>query len=389
MNKDLITVLLVDGIALLIILYTGLTSSFMLKEKNKSNTFLKIMLHIIFYSTFLDVLSYVFDAKYGVFTVESATMFNTIMIYGCCSLIRVGLIAGLICFNLYFSYKLNGYIDRRRLYTSNIIMTIAVICLVVNFFTPFVFEVTNYSFARGGIGYYAFYVLAFILLIDTLCFYIYVRVKGGMLKFFPIWFFLLPMVVAAVVQFFLPDISTIWIGAALTVDFLFMALQNDTLFRDKLTKLYNRMFLDLLKTVMEKASKSKDFTAMMLDLNGFKHINDEFGHAVGDEALVVTGELLREAVGPYGAVIRFAGDEFIIILNTQSDQIIERVVMGIEAIFKKFNKEKRAKYKLSISLGYSKVDIKNSSIDDIMKEIDEKMYLDKQEKHKQHPEWDR
>ena len=250
-------------------------------------------------------------------------------------------------------------------------------------------EVTNYSFARGGIGYYAFYVLAFILLIDTLCFYIYVRVKGGMLKFFPIWFFLLPMVVAAVVQFFLPDISTIWIGAALTVDFLFMALQNDTLFRDKLTKLYNRMFLDLLKTVMEKASKSKDFTAMMLDLNGFKHINDEFGHAVGDEALVVTGELLREAVGPYGAVIRFAGDEFIIILNTQSDQIIERVVMGIEAIFKKFNKEKRAKYKLSISLGYSKVDIKNSSIDDIMKEIDEKMYLDKQEKHKQHPEWDR
>ena len=389
MNKDLITVLLVDGIALFIILYTALTISFMLKEKNKSNSFLKIMLNIIFYSAILDILSYVFDAKYGVFSIENATMFNNIMIYTCCSLIRIGLIAGLICFNLYFAYRLNGYIDRRRFYTSNIIMTIGVICLIVNILTPFVFDVENYSFTRGGFGYYMFYILAFILLIDTFGFYIHVRIKGGLLKFFPVWFFLLPMIASAIVQYFLPDISTIWIGAALTVDFLFMALQNDTLFRDRLTKLYNRMFLDLLKNVMEKASKNRNFTAMMLDLNGFKLINDNFGHAVGDEALIVTGDLLREAVGAYGAVIRFAGDEFIIILNTQSDHLIDKVVNNINNVFDNFNKAKKAVYELSISLGYSKVDIKNSSIDDIMKDIDEKMYLDKQEKHKAHPEWDR
>ena len=352
MNKDLITVLLVDGIALFIILYTGLTSSFMLKEKNKSNSFLKIMLNIIFYSAILDILSYVFDTKYGVFSIENATIFNNIM-------------------------------------TSNIVMTIGVICLIVNIFTPFVFDVKNYSFARGGFGYYMFYILALILLIDTFGFYIYVRIKGGLLKFFPVWFFLLPMIASAIVQYFLPDISTIWIGAALTVDFLFMALQNDTLFRDRLTKLYNRMFLDLLKNVMEKASKNRNFTAMMLDLNGFKLINDNFGHAVGDEALIVTGDLLREAVGAYGAVIRFAGDEFIIILNTQSDHLIDKVVNNINNVFDNFNKAKKAVYELSISLGYSKVDIKNSSIDDIMKDIDEKMYLDKQEKHKAHPEWDR
>ena len=197
------------------------------------------------------------------------------------------------------------------------------------------------------------------------------------------------MVTAAVVQYFLPDISTIWIGAALAVDFLFMALQNDTLYRDRLTKLYNRMFLDLLKNVMEKASKNKSFTAMMLDLNGFKLINDNFGHSVGDEALIVTGNLLREAVGPYGAVIRFAGDEFIIILNTHNDELIQRIVENINNVFDNFNKAKKAQYELSISLGYSKVNLKESSIDEVMKEIDEKMYLDKQEKHKAHPEWDR
>jgi diguanylate cyclase (GGDEF)-like protein len=386
MDKNLITVLLLDGITLFIILYTGLTSAFMLKEKNKSNTFLKIMLNIIFYSAILDTLSYVFDAKYGV---VEPNAFCTVMIYICCSLIRIGLLSGLICFNLYFAYRLNGYVDRRRLYTSNIVMTIGIVCLIVNIFTPFVFDVVDSSFVRGGVGYYMFYILAFILLIDTFGFYIYVRIKGGLLKFFPVWFFLLPMIFAAIVQYFLPDISTIWIGAALTVDFLFMALQNDTLYRDRLTKLYNRMFLDLLKNVMEKASKNKNFTAMMLDLNGFKLINDNFGHAVGDQALIVTGDLLREAVGAYGAVIRFAGDEFIVILNTQNDTLINKVVKNINDVFDDFNESKREQYQLSISLGYSKVDLKNSSIDDIMKDIDEKMYLDKQEKHKAHPEWDR
>ncbi|MCR5307835.1 MAG: GGDEF domain-containing protein [bacterium] len=386
MNKDLITVLLIDGIALFIIHYTFLTSSFMLKEKNKSNTFLKIMLYVIFFSAILDILSYIFDTKYGVLKANS---FSTVIIYITCSLIRIGMLAGLICFDLYFSYRLNGHVDRRRFYTSNIIMTIGVICLFVNIFTPFVFDVVDSSFTRGGFGYYIFYILALVILLDTFGFYIYARIRGGLLKFFPVWFFLLPMVVSAIAQYFLPDISTIWIGAALTVDFLFMALQNDTLFRDRLTKLYNRMFLDLLKNVMEKASKSKNFTAMMLDLNGFKLINDNFGHAVGDEALIVTGDLLREAVGSYGAVIRFAGDEFIVILNTQNDALTKKIVDNIEKVFDNFNKAKKAQYELSISLGYSKVDLKNSSIDDIMKDIDEKMYLDKQEKHKAHPEWDR
>lgn len=387
MNKDLITILLIDGISMFIILFTALTSSFMLKEKNKTNTLLKIMINIIFYASILDVLSYVFDLNYGVFNKPS--VFNDIMIYITCSSLRILLIMGLICFNFYFNYRFNGKIDKAHFIAANTIIGISICCVIINFFTPFVFDVVDSKFSRGGFGYYLFYILAFIVFIDTFGYYFYARIKGGLLKFFPVWFFLAPMVLAAIVQFFLPDISTIWIGAALTVDFLFMALQNDTIFRDRLTKLYNRVFLDLLKKVMEKSSKSKNFTAMMLDLNGFKLINDNFGHQVGDEALIVTGDLLREAIGPYGAVIRFAGDEFIVILNTQNDELLKKLVNNIYTVFDDFNKSKREKYQLSIALGYSKVDLKNSSIDEIMKDIDEKMYLDKQEMHKLHPEWDR
>ena len=386
MNSDLITVILVDGITLLIILYTALTSSFMLKEKNKSNTLLLLMLIIVFFSSILDMLSYVFDPKYEVFEPNA---FSTFMVYFSCSAIRIGLLSGLICFDLFFGYRLNGYLDRRRLYSSSVIMTIGIISLIVNIFTPFVFDVTNSSFSRGGFGYILFYILAFIILIDTFAYYIYSRIRGGLLKFFPVWFYLAPMIFAAIIQYFLPDISTIWIGAALTIDFLFMSLQNESLFRDRLTKLYSRMFLDLLKKTMEKGSRSRKFTAMMLDLDGFKLINDNYGHSVGDLALIKTGELLREAVGSYGVVIRFAGDEFVIILNSQNDTIVEKIVKNIKTVFDSFNDSNETEYKLSISLGYSKVDLKNSSVDDIMNDIDEKMYLEKNEKHKEHPEWDR
>lgn len=387
MNKDLITILLVDGISIFIVLFTALTSSFMLKEKNKTNVLLRLMIGIIFAGSLVDVLSYVFDLNYGVF--NNASIFNDVMIYITCSLLRVFLIMGLISFDFYFNYRFNGKIDKEHFIAAIIIIAISIVSLIINFFTPFVFDVNDSKFSRGGFGYYLFYILAFIILLDTFGYYIYARIKGGLLKFFPVWFFLIPMALAAIVQYFLPDISTIWIGAALTVDFLFMALQNDTIFRDKLTKLYNRVFLDSIKQAMERSSRSKKFSAMMLDLNGFKLINDNFGHHVGDQALIATGDLLREAIGAYGEVIRFAGDEFIVIINTQNDELLKRLVDNIYTIFDNFNKSGKEKYQLSIALGYSKVDLKNSSIDEIMKDIDEKMYLDKQEKHKLHPEWDR
>jgi diguanylate cyclase (GGDEF)-like protein len=83
-----------------------------------------------------------------------------------------------------------------------------------------------------------------------------------------------------------------------------------------------------------KSGKNAEYTAMMLDLNGFKHINEAYGHQEGDNALIKTGQLLRKAVSSYGTVIRYAGDEFVIILNTQVDSILREVV---HSIYKQFS----------------------------------------------------
>lgn len=62
-----------------------------------------------------------------------------------------------------------------------------------------------------------------------------------------------------------------------------LALQNENIFIDKLTGLYNRYYLD---KISGKLKRKRKITMMMLDMNDFKSINDNFGHSQGDDALV-------------------------------------------------------------------------------------------------------
>ena len=219
----------------------------------------------------------------------------------------------------------------------------------------------------------------------------YIRIKrsGGLLKFFPIWLFYLPAATGILFQTLFYGISTIYVGLCLGVCGILMASQNDMIFRDKLTSLYNRYYLDRLKERLSRKRGNQNFTVMMLDLNGFKKINDNYGHLTGDEALITTANLLREAVGSYGNIIRYAGDEFVIILNIEEEIQIQEKIIHIRETFDAFNEKHLVPYTLSVSIGYSKTNFKDYTIDEIMNDIDKKMYIDKMKQHELHPEWSR
>jgi GGDEF domain-containing protein len=68
------------------------------------------------------------------------------------------------------------------------------------------------------------------------------------------------------------------VGLALGLCGILMASQNDMIFRDKLTSLYNRYYLDRLRERMVGGHGNATFTAMMLDSNGFKQIYENLGH---------------------------------------------------------------------------------------------------------------
>ena len=88
-------------------------------------------------------------------------------------------------------------------------------------------------------------------------------------------------------------------------------------------------------------------------------------------------ELLLGSVGSHGTVIRYAGDEFVIVLNTDNEEVAESYRERIKLNLAKFNAAQLKKYKLSVSIGLGIFDLNESSFDEMLEIIDKRMYEDK------------
>lgn len=85
---------------------------------------------------------------------------------------------------------------------------------------------------------------------------------------------------------------------------------------DPLTNAYNRYALhEYLSAVLAKETLVFDIFALMIDIDNFKSINDQFGHIAGDKVLIFVTKLLKKAVRDGDRVYRFGGEEFIILIN--------------------------------------------------------------------------
>lgn len=112
---------------------------------------------------------------------------------------------------------------------------------------------------------------------------------------------------------------------------------------DALTELPNRKFmLENLNKLLE--GKNKRFAILFVDLDGFKHVNDNFGHQAGDKVLKNVALTLKHIIGHQDTISRIGGDEFIIILqNLKSYSYIYEIASKIQKTLKKpfvYNEER-------------------------------------------------
>lgn len=262
---------------------------------------------------------------------------------------------------------------RRNIYRT--IGLISIVLLVINIFYPLVFSVSDGRYQRG-FAYIIFLIFAAFYILDSLYLYVKRVKKNGSLKLFPVHIFLIPVILGVVIQAFFVEIAITWTSISISVAGIMTALKNEIIFIDCLTGLYNRMYLEFLH---KRACNKKDcwVSGIMIDLNGFKQINDNYGHAEGDLALCIVADLLRKSFSEYGVVTRFAGDEFVIMLNTTDEQLIQKIIKSAKKNFVIENEKNNKPYQLSASMGYAITNLSNETIDDFMNRIDEQMYQDK------------
>jgi diguanylate cyclase (GGDEF)-like protein len=95
---------------------------------------------------------------------------------------------------------------------------------------------------------------------------------------------------------------------------------------DPLTGCFNRRYLAELT-----AEHAEGWGCIVFDLDHFKHVNDTWGHARGDEVLVAMATFLRGHVRPQDAVIRLGGDEFLVLLRGAGEELTQGVVDRLDA----------------------------------------------------------
>ena len=133
-----------------------------------------------------------------------------------------------------------------------------------------------------------------------------------------------------------------------------------------------------LKTKVDLSSKKKTFSAIMIDLNDFKSINDIYGHGVGDDALRTSADLLKDCIRSKDFIARIGGDEFFIILDIDYRNRLEKIINRIKNSFLDFNKQGDKPYELSASMGYDVYEYDlGMGVEEFKIHLDHLMYEDK------------
>jgi diguanylate cyclase (GGDEF)-like protein len=164
-------------------------------------------------------------------------------------------------------------------------------------------------------------------------------------------------------------------------------LESDDLFHkathDGLTDLANRsLFMDRLRNVIARSDREpRPAGVLIIDMDGLKHINDTFGHRIGDVVIRELAKRIKAATRHSDTVARLGGDEFGIILTpvdlpTGIDAAVERLISHITPPFSFENKD----FPLRASIGAASFPDDSKQLEILLDVADQRMYAMKQER---------
>ncbi len=146
---------------------------------------------------------------------------------------------------------------------------------------------------------------------------------------------------------------------------------------DPLTGLANRNFLEKLKRNIPKRLAEGKFAVVMIDLDGFKRVNDTMGHSTGDAVLKEVAKRMERSVRGDTLVMRYGGDEFLLVASIEDrkevEAIVERVLRSISQVIRVSGRE----ISVGASAGISVYPDDGFDLDMLIEKADSAMYLSK------------
>ncbi len=188
----------------------------------------------------------------------------------------------------------------------------------------------------------------------------------------------------AVLQIFFANMDMTYAGITIGCLILFFYLQSKDVNVDYLTGVLNRRGLDvkLEERIRQSLSTGGKFSAIMMDVDHFKEINDHYGHSAGDKTVRDIAQILVDIFGQEASIGRFGGDEFCIVSELNDAAVIEQRIDKVHTAIAEIRQRNGWDEKIDVSCGYRIYDPNDAFSAEVFQEmIDELMYREKQLHH--------
>jgi diguanylate cyclase (GGDEF)-like protein len=172
-------------------------------------------------------------------------------------------------------------------------------------------------------------------------------------------------------------------AAAVVHNTLLFERTQEQAFKDSLTGLANPRALQfqVARELARARRTSSPFSVILLDLDDFKGINDNYGHLAGDRALQEVARVLQQTTRPYDTCIRYGGDEFVVLLSScgrvEAEEQRRRLQEAVRAI--SLRADDGREIALRVSAGASVFPEDGESYERLLARADRRMYRNKAE----------
>jgi diguanylate cyclase (GGDEF)-like protein len=271
-------------------------------------------------------------------------------------------------------------------------LAINTLLLIANLFTPLVFTVDSAHLYHRERFFALYMVLMYLYGIYSMLLVLRKATQSNAsmerTEFRYMAIFIIPPLFAGILQWLYYGLSLIWISVVLSIILVYTNVLSRQILTDPLTGLYNRRKLNYyLGMQINSAENNRTLFLMILDADGFKGINDNYGHSAGDRALVAIAEILRKLCSGQDCFLaRMGGDEFLIVGHDQEDLHPALLARRIEQEASAFNAVTEEPYRLSLSVGWSHFQPESvNTIDALLNAADQSMYREKRAKRENAP----
>lgn len=355
------TVMVANALGIVLVGVLVASNPWRLRDRTREGRCILAMISLIILGCILDPVAYLVDGMPGMMSRIVNYVSNTLLY-----LLNTGMA---LCWFIFLVEHMRFRLKFIHKAVIGGLISLGVFAMVVNCFVPIAFEVGSQNNYVRKMGYFLFLFIDHGLVCDSLILYLLARKRGGLLKLFPVWVYILPFVICTFVQSMTYGISVLCASYAISMAGLLASLQGRLMYKDAGTGAFNKDYLDFVSRQYARGKK-KQIAGIFLNVNEFRKINETKGREVGDLVLKRLVLLLNHAVGESGNVIHYSGDEFIILLNAKTEMAVSICIARIKSNIADYNKLRDCPAEISVRIVGRNMDFENQNIHQMLNVFD-------------------